>query len=247
MKVLIAGESWETFSIHLKGADAFFTNKYEEGVKWLKEGLETNACEVDFIPNHHAPSKFPLELTELAEYDVVILSDIGANSLLLHPDTFEKSIAKNNRLKLIKQYVENGGGFAMIGGYMTFQGVDGKGNYQGTSIEEILPVNLLSGDDRKEIPEGCYPVKCNDHVILDGIPAKWPMFLGYNKITAKVDAEVLIKNEEDDFLVVGEYGKGRTAAFASDCAPHWGSPEFIDWEYYPQFWTGLIKWLARQV
>ncbi|HOK32586.1 MAG TPA: glutamine amidotransferase, partial [Limnochordia bacterium] len=36
-KVLLVGESWEVFSIHLKGFDAFFTTKYDEGAKWLIE------------------------------------------------------------------------------------------------------------------------------------------------------------------------------------------------------------------
>ena len=43
---------------------------------------------------------------------------------------------------------------------------------KGTPIEEILPVSLLSGDDRVEAPEGadiiCDPSR---HWILNGIPA----------------------------------------------------------------------------
>jgi len=37
------------------------------------------------MPGHAVPTDFP---ASLAEYDVVVLSDIGADSLLLHPDTF---------------------------------------------------------------------------------------------------------------------------------------------------------------
>jgi uncharacterized membrane protein len=40
-------------------------------------------------------------------------------------------------------------------------------------------------------------------------------------------------------------GAGRTLAFASDCAPHWGSPEFVAWEGYGPFWRRAVHWLAR--
>jgi len=35
------------------------------------------------------------------------------------------------------------------------------------------------------------------------------------------------------------------AAFASDCAPHWGPADFLAWEGYPRFWGNLVEWLAR--
>jgi len=185
-KVLLVGESWEVFSIHLKGFDAFFTTKYDEGAKWLIEALEEGGYQVDYIPNHHAPSKVPTDLAKLKEYSAVILSDIGANTLLLHPDTFERSIATPNRLKLFREYVEQGGAFVMIGGYMSFTGIDGKAKYKNSPVEEILPVTLLAHDDRVEIPEGVYPeVSKPDHPVVQGLDAQWPMLLGYNQVIAK--------------------------------------------------------------
>jgi uncharacterized membrane protein len=32
MKVLVADESWTTFSIHVKGADSFTASKYAQGI-----------------------------------------------------------------------------------------------------------------------------------------------------------------------------------------------------------------------
>ena len=38
-----------------------------------------------------------------------MLSDVGANTLLLHPDTFVRSVALPNRLHAIRDYVAAGG------------------------------------------------------------------------------------------------------------------------------------------
>ena len=246
-KVLLAGESWETFSVHIKGFDTFYTSKYEEGAEWLISALENNGFEVDYLPNHRANSKFPTELNELKQYSAIILSDIGANTLLLHPDTFEKSIPKPNRLKLIREYVKNGGGFLMVGGYISFQGIEAKSNFKGTPIEEILPVIMEKNDDRVEVPEGFNPKQTKEHSILDEVESSWPMLLGYNKFKAKDNAEVLVKHEDDPIVVIGDYHKGRTAAFASDCAPHWGSPEFVEWKDYDEFWSKLVKWITKEI
>ena len=246
-KVLLAGESWETYSVHIKGFDTFYTSKYEEGADWIVEALEHAGYKVDFIPNHRASSNFPTSKEEIDKYEVVILSDIGSNTLLLHPDTFEKSIPTTNRLKLIKEYVKDGGGFLMIGGYLSFQGIDGKARYKNTPIEEVLPVKLKSIDDRIEVPEGMNPKVTKNHEITKGLSKNWPMFLGYNQFKAKSDSKVLAKWKEDPFLVINEYQKGRTAAFASDCAPHWGSPEFVKWDEYDKLWGQLISWLAKEI
>ena len=135
---------------------------------------------------------FPLELGKLEQYDVVILSDIGANTLLLPPEVFLEGKRVPNRLELIKEYVRNGGGLIMAGGYLSFQGIYGSARYHRTPIEEILPVTLLAVDDRVEKPEGINPtVKKAEHPILRGVAGEWPYLLGFNEVTPKEDGEVL--------------------------------------------------------
>ena len=51
--------------------------------------------------------------------------------------------------------------------------------------------------------------------------------------------------EGDPFLDFGDFGKGRSAAFTSDCAPHWGPPEFVDWEGYQPLWKGIVDYITR--
>lgn len=244
-KILLAGESWMSYTTHVKGFDSFYTSSYETGEKWLKEALEEGGYEVTFLPNHEATDKFPFTMEELKQYDCVILSDIGANTLLLPTETFTKSKKMPNRVNLLKEYVEEGGSILMIGGYLTFSGVDAKGKWHDTAVQDVLPVEILTVDDRMEHCEGIRPVTIKEHEALRGIPKEWPEILGYNKTILKKEAELAATVGEDPFIAFGRYGNGRSAVFTSDCAPHWAPPEFCEWEYYKKIWQGIVRWLTQ--
>lgn len=248
MKVLFAGESWVINSTHIKGFDQFTETKYGEGGKWLIEALESGGIEVDYMPCHIAAEKFPTTLDEMQKYDVIILSDIGSNTLLLTEDVFSRGKTMPNRLELIKEFVENGGGFAMMGGYMSFQGIDGKAKYAHTAIADILPVKMMETDDRFETPEGVFPTIVNDtHPILEGVLKEWPHFLGYNMLFEIDPKDVIAKCNDHVFMAGKDHGKGRTFVFASDISPHWGSPEFLEWESYNTLFINIAKWLAKEI
>lgn len=244
-RVLLAGETWISYGIHQKGFSAYTTGGYEVGSDEFVAALESRGWDVEHLPNHLATENFPTSVEALAAYDVVILSDIGADTLLLHPDSFVRGERTPNRLAVIDAWVRAGGGFLMIGGYMSFAGFEAKGRYHATAVEQCLPVDLHGFDDRAERPEGVHPEVTGSHAILEGLPEQWPYFLGYNRLMAKADSHVLLSVEDDPFLVVGQRGQGRSAAFASDCSPHWGSPEFMAWSGYAMFWDQLLTWLAE--
>jgi uncharacterized membrane protein len=246
-KILIAGESWMMHTIHVKGFDSFTTSAYAEGVGWLRSALEAAGHQIRFMPNHEANSAFPTSAEALGEYDLVILSDIGANTLLIHPDTFALSKSLPNRLALIHDFVAEGGALAMIGGYLTFQGIDGKARYAGTSVEAALPVVISTGDDRVEAPEGARPrVRRGDHPVVAGLPAEWPALLGYNRVKARPEADLLVTVGDDPLVVAWDYGDGRALAFTSDCGPHWAPPDFVNWEGYGRFWANAAAWLTTR-
>lgn len=244
-KVLLAGESWMSYTTHVKGFDSFYTSSYETGEKWLKKALVEGGYEVTFLPNHLAAEEFPFTMEELKEYDCVILSDIGANTLLLPTPTFTKSIKMPNRADLIRDYVLDGGSLLMVGGYLTFSGVDAKGKWHDTSVQEVLPVEVLTVDDRMEYCNGIKPVTVSDHEALANVSKDWPEVLGYNKTIAKEEAEVAVVVGEDPFIAFGQYGEGRSAVFTSDCAPHWAPMEFCEWEDYNNIWQGIMNWLIK--
>jgi uncharacterized membrane protein len=133
----------------------------------------------------------------------------------------------------------------MVGGYLTFQGIDGKARYAGTPVEEALPVTLHSVDDRVEVPAGAQPlVRAAGHAIVAGLPSDWPALLGYNRVAVKADAELVVSVGDDPLIATGTYGRGRSAAFTSDCGPHWCPPPFVTWEGYAPMWDNLVRWVA---
>jgi uncharacterized membrane protein len=251
-KVLLAGESWISAATHYKGFDQFGSVTFHLGAEPLVEALRDSSFELHYLPAHEAAEKFPASLEELQRYAAVILSDIGANTILLHPNVWLRSQTFPNRLKLLREWVRNGGGLAMIGGYYSFQGIDGRARWRRTPVEDVLPVTCLAYDDRVEIPEGAIPViKKPDHPIVNGIAAPWPMVLGVNEVILRSDRPVeLIAVLPDDqqvlpLLVTGEFGKGRTVAWTSDIGPHWLSPAFCAWEGYRRFWVQMLTWVTR--
>lgn len=249
--VLIAGESWTIHSIHQKGFDSFTTTEYAEGVGPLRDALLAGGWSVDYQPAHVAARDFPATAAALAAWDVVILSDIGANTLLLHPETFSRSRPLPNRLIAIRDYVLGGGGLVMVGGYLTFQGIEAKGQYAGSPVEEVLPVVLSRHDDRVECPQGATPVpEAPGHPILSGLPAApgdWPALLGYNRASLREGAELVARVGHDPLIAAGSFGKGRGVAFASDCGPHWAPPPFVDWAGYRPLWNGIVNWAAGRI
>jgi uncharacterized membrane protein len=242
-RVLIAGESWSTTSIHVKGFDSFTTVAYEEGVGDLRDALLGAGHTVDFMPNHVAAVEFPYTPAELDAWDVVLLSDIGSNTLLVPPATFARFESKPNRLAALRDWTRGGGGLGMIGGYLSFQGIEAKANYRGTAVADVLPVELEIGDDRVETPEDPVPRLAGvPHPITQGLAAEWPAILGYQRVGARGD--VLATVYGDPLVVVWQAGKGRALAYTSDIGPHWAPPAFLAWDGYARLWDQCVQWLA---
>ena len=241
---MLAGESWMTYSTHVKGFDAFYTSVYETGKEWLEKAIKKAGYEFFFLPNHEAIDGFPFTMKELKQYSCIILSDIGANTLLLPSETFSTSKKMPNRCNLLKKYVLDGGSLLMVGGYMTFSGVDGKGKWHDTAVQDVLPVEISTVDDRQEHCEGISPkIVEPKHPIMAGMPEKWPDILGYNRTALKDGSELVATVNGDPFIAFGNYGKGRSGIISTDCAPHWAPPEFCNWKYYDVLFRNIFKYL----
>lgn len=239
-KILFVGESWTEITTHVKGFDTFNTSRYGTGNQWLQAALEEGGYEVEHMPTHLASDNFPFTMEKLKQFSCVILSDIGANTLLLPVRTFVEGEKMPNRCNLIRDYVLDGGALVMVGGYLTFSGIDAKGKWHDTAVQEVLPVTIYSADDRAEYCEGVYPDVEKEHKALKGIPSQWPHVLGFNKTAAKKEADVPVTVDGWPLVAFASYGKGRSAVFTSDCAPHWAPEEFLTWNYYNKLWQGIV-------
>ena len=246
LSVLFVGESWMIQTTETKGVDSFTTYRYEECANYVGDRLREGGIAFTHIPCHRVEFDFPQTLEELQKYDVVMLSDVGANTMLISTKTFFASERTVNKLHLIRDYVRAGGGFCRIGGSLTYLGLEAKGCYKRTAIEEILPVELMSCDDRVECPEGfCPETVAPEHPVMDGIDEPMPWMLGYNRTVLKPGATLIARREDDPIIAAWDCGAGRTMAYTCDCAPHWASPELCNWKHYSRLWQNIVHWLAR--
>ena len=181
------------------------------------------------MPAHEAATGFPFDLDGLKRYDAIILSDIGTNTFLLSPDVWLHGKPTPNRLKLIREWTRTGGGLVMIGGYYSFQGIDGKARWRATPVEEALPVSCLPYDDRLKMPEGFSAPSSAPPIIpyWRDSKARGRRSFGANEVRVKDQpgVEVLAKLPAEEgghpLLVVGGFGAGRSLAWTSDIGPHW--------------------------
>lgn len=250
-RVLLVGESWTTSETHYKGFDQFGSVRFHTGATPLLEAMKDSDFQIDYMTAHDAAEGFPFAMEGLAPYDIIILSDIGANTFLLPPDVWLRSKTVPNRLRLLKEWVAQGGNLLMIGGYFSFQGIDGRARWRNTAVEDTLPVTCHPWDDRVEIPEGAQAdILLPDHPVMVEMPAAWPPILGVNEVMVRDGATVVARLPEDQgghpLLVLGQHGQGRTAAWTSDVGPHWLSPEFCDWPGYGTLWKNLFGWLVAR-
>lgn len=243
--LLLVGESWFSHTIHQKGFDSFTTSTYEEGCADFTAALESRGWAVEHIPCHLVDTRMPSTAQALGQYAVIVLSDVGSNTFLLGTQTFIHGQPAPDLLELIAAYTSDGGGLVMVGGYMSFGGIDGKAGYARTCLSDVLPVTVLAGDDRVEKPAGVVPrVEQPGHPAVAGITGPWPRLLGYNRLTLRPPGEVVVSCGTDPLLAVGRHGRGRCAAFASDLGPHWAPAEFTSWDGYPALWDGIASWAA---
>jgi uncharacterized membrane protein len=148
-------------------------------------------------------------------------------------------------LKLLAEWVENGGALIMAGGYLSFQGFEAKARFAGSAVERVLPVTCLTHDDRVEAPEGAAPVIVDaSHPVLAGVPAGMPALLGYNKVVLKPGATLVASVGGDPLIATVQVGKGRSLVWTSDIGPHWCPEPFVQWTGFAPLMSNMIDWVT---
>ena len=83
--------------IHQKGFDSFTSTEYVEGGQEFRAALEADGWSVTHLPAHTIETSFPATAEALAEYDLVVISDVGANTFLLSRAVFGRSASEPNK------------------------------------------------------------------------------------------------------------------------------------------------------
>lgn len=220
--------------------------------KWLKDALEsTGEHSVTSVPawdfyNRLGPGAYE---EVLAEYDVLVFSDVDAKLFQLAPSFFDrgkfgaKVLTFPDRIRLTLEAVRAGKSAMFLGGWYSFTGELGKGGWGRTALAELLPVRCLDFEDLVESTEGFDPEPTTEGEGVFG-PVNirtMPPILGYNRTLPRPEGTVLLRVKEtgDPLVAARDFGRGRVLAYMSDPAPHWGC-NFVFWEGYAPFWLACL-------
>ena len=99
-KVLLVGESWLSSATHYKGFDQFGSVTFHKGCQPLIDALKDTDYALTHMPAHDAQDDFPFDIEGIREWDIIILSDIGASTFLLPQRVWVHSQTAPNRLRL---------------------------------------------------------------------------------------------------------------------------------------------------
>lgn len=220
--------------------------------------LRTNES-VQLVPPSEL-SLIPFPTRELFE------EQLGSFDLIIFQNFNFGPYDMDRYLGSIAEYVEDGGGFAMLGGDLSFA----SGGYSGTAIEEILPVrlpnskmpeavldfrsyrpNLTDAGTRHPITQLAFDPQANR-----SIWQKLPKLRGTNIVEgAKPGATVLAEHpsirrggEKMPVLTVSEQGDGRVMALTSDSTWRWGFENVGQGgtpREYQVFWNSAMRWLIK--
>lgn len=238
------------FNYAFKGLDLYYYGRF------LKNALEsTGQHEVADVAAWDFYKLGPGEYEEiLATYDVIVFSDVEAKNFQLAPGFFDRSkfgtavLTFPDRVRLTVEAVNAGKRVMFLGGWLSFTGEMGKGGWNRTRLREILPVNCLDYEDLIESTEGftAQLVAAGQRPFATLALDTFPPILGYNKVLPRSGCDVLLQVKEtgDPLVTVGQFGAGKTLAYTSDPAPHWGC-NFIYWEQYAGFWLECLDVVLR--
>ncbi len=191
----------------------------------------------------------------LTSFDCVILQDFDYAPYQMGP-----------YLPLIRDYVQHGGGLAMVGGTLSFDG----GSYAETPLQDVLPVRMGPGSPAgARVIEGTFsplPVAAlMHHPILEIEPDPASAALSFRQLAPLDGANELLEPRKGAMtllehpahriggkrmavLAVGSFGKGRSLALGVDTSWHWSMPtagKGGDPSTYDRFWDRAVRWLTR--
>lgn len=168
---------------------------------------------------------------ELKRFSVIVIANLDAAAL--GPE----------RLKVFREFVSQGGGLVILGGYWAYS----RGAYEGTPLEEMLPVTFP--------PEHRIPPNRGGLPLHPAPQATWKKPLDFaakpcafyvQAFVPKADATVQLLAGDKPAFVSGTFGKGRVVACAltANGDPPKGVLPFWDWPNFPKLVGQAVDWAA---
>jgi uncharacterized membrane protein len=151
---LTSNNSADAFTfVQGKGQVLYVDNVAEGRGETLRKSLNDQGIEIT-AENHITPDQFPTSLIQLENYDAVILANVSRGP---------GGLSEDQQRNLTTYVHDMGGGLVMIGGPDTF----GAGGWQGSKLEEVLPVNMDIPAQR-QIPKGALVLVMHSCEMPDG-------------------------------------------------------------------------------
>jgi uncharacterized membrane protein len=198
-------------------------------------------------------SGFIKTAAELLAYDALVLANVPRRGL------------SDEALGWVEEWIgKRGGGLLMAGGPRSF----GAGEWTGTTLEKMLPVEFAGAPDWESVPTVLEPKATDLHAV-------WRLFENERSTRAalKLLPEAMGRNNwlrvkpqsgtalgvqragrsgsSPPLLAVGAYGRGRTAALATPISGSWAPAFTRQWgeagdnRYFARFARNLIYWLTE--
>lgn len=196
--------------------------------------------------------RWPIDLNDAfksGKFDIYIIGDLDADAL------------GQRQLAALADAVAAGAGLITLGGFQTY----GAGGYANSPLADAIPIKMdrsrrrsidasNSGRD-DQLADKVSIAPARQHPITDlggddptGTWQQLPEMVGSNRfIGPKVapGVEVLLQTQnEEPLLVVGQFGRGRTAALAFDSTWRWWRGGKSD--AHRRFWRQLMLWLLSR-
>ena len=189
---------------------------------------------------------FPAKPEELFKFAGLVIGDVESNYFT------------PTQQELIREFANRrGGGILFLGGRETLS----DGGYQRSPLNELLPVKLL---DRKDTfhrdpakfelsPQGRDNIICRFDEHADKNVERWkkmPVLADFQEVgDPKPGAVVLAElnasgKRKSPLLVTENYGRGRTALFATSGSWRWKMMQDHTDRTHAMFWEQLLRWLV---
>ena len=250
--------------LYVEGAPRWEYRKLKDFLTRAEEAFETQCLLTSAqpgFPQESSPTlppltRFPDTEEELFKYDVIIFGDVGPE------DISEDRRRTQATLELVRRFVENGGGFAMIAGDLYAPRA-----YKDTPIEDLIPVEISTDAlAPRSSGEGFRPrltelgridpimqleedPKANLELWND--PRRLPNMYWFSPVKkARPGARVLAVHDSErgplgpyPLLVAGNYGDGPTYFSAVDETWRWYKLQGPI--YFHRYWGNVVRTLAR--